>query len=83
MYHIEIKKSAQKELAEIPAPYNRKIVDAIDGLAEEPRPQNVKKLKGEDGYRIRVGDYRVIYTIEDVVKIVEVQRVRNRKDAYR
>lgn len=83
MYKIEVKWSAQKELEQIPAPYNRKIVEAIDSLAEDPRPQNVKKLKGEEAYRIRVADYRVVYTIEDVIKVVEVQRIRNRKDAYK
>jgi mRNA interferase RelE/StbE len=83
MYKIRIKKSAQKELEEISPPYNQKIVDAIDALAENPRPEGVKKLKGEEACRIRVADYRVIYTIEDVIQIVEVQRIRHCKDAYR
>ncbi|RYZ18376.1 MAG: type II toxin-antitoxin system RelE/ParE family toxin [Chitinophagaceae bacterium] len=83
MYSILIKKSAQKELEKISPPYNQKIVAAIDGLSEEPRPEGAKKLKGEEAYRIRVADYRVVYTIEDVIQIVEVQRIRHRKDAYR
>ena len=84
MYRITFKRSAQKELADISKPYNQNIVTAIDKLAEDPRPDGVKKLKGEDNaYRIRVGDYRVIYTIEDVIKIVEIQRIRHRKDAYK
>ena len=84
MYRITFRRSAQKELAEITKPYNQNIVTAIDKLAENPRPDGVKKLKGEDNaYRIRVGDYRVIYTIEDVIKIVEIQRIRHRKDAYK
>jgi mRNA interferase RelE/StbE len=71
-------------LADIAKPYNQNIVVAIDKLAEDPRPDGVKKLKGEDNaYRIRVGDYRIIYTIEDVIKIVEIQRIRHRKDAYK
>jgi mRNA interferase RelE/StbE len=83
MYSIEIKKSAQKELAQIPSPYNKKIVEAIDSLAEEPRPQNVKKLQGEQAYRIPVADYRIVYTMEDTIKVIEVQRICNRKDAYK
>jgi len=83
MYQIRIKKSAQKELEQISPPYNLKIIDAIDSLAENPRPEGVKKLKGEEAYRIRVADYRIVYTIEDVIQIVEVQRIRHRKDAYR
>ncbi|GEO07648.1 type II toxin-antitoxin system RelE family toxin [Segetibacter aerophilus] len=83
MYSIEVKKSALKELAQITLPYSRKIVEAIDNLATNPRPEGVKKLKGEEAFRIRVADYRIIYTIEDVIKIVEVQRIRHRKDAYK
>ncbi|HEX8462797.1 MAG TPA: type II toxin-antitoxin system RelE/ParE family toxin [Segetibacter sp.] len=83
MYAIVIKKSALKELSQISSPYNKKIVEAIDKLANNPRPESVKKLKGEEAYRIRVADYRVIYTIEDVIKIIEVIRVRHRKDAYK
>ena len=71
-------------MADISKPYNQNIVTAIDKLAEDPRPYGVKKLKGEDNaYRIRIGDYRVIYTIEDVIKIIEIQRIRHRKDAYK
>ncbi len=83
MYNIEVKKSALKELAQISPPYNKKIVSAIDSLANNPRPEGVKKLKGKEAFRIRVADYRIIYTIEDVIKVVEIQRIRHRKDAYK
>ena len=84
MYRITFKRSAQKELTEIPKPFNQNIVTSIDKLAENPRPDGVKKLKGEyNAYRIRVGDYRIIYTLEDIIKIVEIQRIRHRKDAYK
>ena len=83
MYRIIVKKSAQKELARISPPYTKKIVEAIDELAADPRPMGVKKLKGEEAYRIRVADYRIIYTIEDVIKIVDIQRIRHRKDIYK
>ncbi|MGK2863148.1 MAG: type II toxin-antitoxin system RelE family toxin [Chitinophagaceae bacterium] len=84
MYRITFKRSAQKELADISKPYNQNIVTAIDKLAEDPRPDGVKKLKGENNaYRIRVSNYRVIYTIEEVIKIVEIQRIRHRKDVFK
>lgn len=84
MYQITFKKSALKELSDISKPYNQNIAIAIDKLTENPKPDGVKKLKGEENaYRIRIGDYRVIYTIEDVIKIVEIQRIRHRKDAYK
>jgi mRNA interferase RelE/StbE len=83
MYRIEIKKSALKELSQIPPPYNKKIVEAIDELALNPRPVGYKKLKGSEAYRIRVADYRIVYTVEDVILLIEVQRVRHRKDVYK
>ncbi len=83
MYRIQIKKSALRELSQIPQPYNKKIVVAIDELANNPRPLNYKKLKGSEAYRIRVADYRIVYTIEDFIQLIEIQRVRHRKDVYR
>lgn len=62
----------------------RKISQEINKLEHNPRPHGVKKLKGkrEVLWRIRVGDYRVIYSIEDVVKIVEIRRFGRRRDVY-
>ena len=83
MYSIHFKRSAQKELSQISPAYISKIVQAIESLAENPRPSGVKKLKGEENaWRIRVADYRIVYTIDDVILIVEIQRIRHRKDAY-
>lgn len=82
MYRIEIKKSALKELSQITQPYNKKIVEAIDALADNPRPVGCKKLKGSEAYRIRVADYRIVYTIEGVIQLIEIQRIRHRKDVY-
>lgn len=83
MHRIEIKKSALKELSQIPPPYNKKIVEAIDNLALNPRPSGCKKLKGSEAYRIRIADYRIVYIIEDVIQLVEVQRIGDRKDIYK
>ncbi len=83
-YRVEVKKSAVKEIAALPKRDQRRVVRAIDALSDEPRPEGVRKLTGaEDAYRIRVGDYRIIYQIVDEVLTVLVIRVAHRKDAYR
>jgi mRNA interferase RelE/StbE len=83
-YKIAIVKKAFKELAALPAKTNEQIVKAIDDLKEEPRPAGCKKLKGESEniWRIRVGDYRVLYFIDDTIKIVEIRKIGDRKDIY-
>lgn len=85
MYLIKFKKKATKELFKLPSQAIKKIVIAIDGLEEDPRPEGSKKLKGSDEnmWRIRIGSYRVLYIIEDEIKIVDVRKVRHRKDVYK
>jgi mRNA interferase RelE/StbE len=85
MYKITLKESANKELLQLPKQAFIKIQAAIGKLAGDPRPAGVKKLKDseEDLYRIRVGDYRIIYTIDDGIKIVSIRRIGHRKDIYR
>ena len=84
-YEIFIKPSARKELQCVGTKRDRqKIVAAIQALAAEPRPIGSQKLVGtDDCFRIRTGDYRIIYEIVDVVVSVTVIRVAHRKDAYR
>lgn len=83
-YKIEWKRSAIKELEKLPRPMHSKIVSAVDNLASNPYPQGVRKLVGtENSYRIRVGDYRVLYNIIENRLIVEIVRVGHRKDIYR
>ena len=83
MYRILIKKSAQKQLAALPLSAANRIADAIDGLAHNPRPYGTKKLQGyDDVYRIRIADYRVVYSIEDKILTIEVIKVGHRKDVY-
>ena len=83
-YRIEVKPQAEKALARIPNPHRRRIAKAIDGLARRPRPVGCTKLAGtEDAYRIRVGDYRIVYEIVDKVLTVYIIRVAHRKDVYR
>jgi len=84
-YTIRIKRSARKELAAIPLPQRRRIAAKSDALGENPRPQGARKLRGtqEAAYRIRVGDYRIIYLIEDDRLVVCVMSIGHRKDVYR
>jgi len=84
MYKVIIKKSAIKELENITKTYRLKIIQKIDDLASDPRPQGVRKLENStNNYRIRVGNYRIIYSIEDQNLLVEVIKVADRKEAYR
>ena len=83
-YKVEILKRAAKRLAKLPSKDYQKIKNAIRDLAINPRPQGYLKLKGStDKYRIRVGNYRVIYEIFDRKLIVTVVDLGHRKDIYR
>ncbi|MEZ4776580.1 MAG: type II toxin-antitoxin system RelE/ParE family toxin [Bacteroidia bacterium] len=81
-YQITLRKGAIKSLKKISEPYYSSIKEAIYRLAENPRPQGCKKLKGRDGYRIRVADYRIIYDIFDDILQVNVIDLGHRKDIY-
>ena len=82
-YSIKFKKSALKDLRGIPKAQALNIVRHIQGLEIEPRPAGCLKLIGYDHYwRIRIGEYRVIYSIEDEVLVIEIIGVPHRKDAY-
>jgi mRNA interferase RelE/StbE len=82
-YQIEIKRSALKQLNNLPAQIRRELTEAIDALAVEPRPVNCKKLSGVELYSMRVGNYRVLYEIVDQRLLVTVVRAGHRKDIYR
>lgn len=83
-YQIKIKPSAAKELEKLPRAIIPKIVTVINELAENPFPQGVKKLTGFDRtYRIRVGEYCILYNLYDDILVIEIIRIRHRKDAYR
>lgn len=83
-YKIELTKAAMRALHALPRNHLKAVDVAILGLADDPRPQGCKKLRGESGsWRIRVGDYRVMYRIEDDVLLVLVVRVGHRREVYR
>ncbi len=82
-YEISVKKSAIKELENIPKKELQKLVKKIQALSEEPRPQGSQKLSHKEQYRIRQGDYRAIYSIDDVNLNVNIIKVGHRKAIYR
>jgi mRNA interferase RelE/StbE len=84
-YNVVITKSAAKEIEEVDSRRDRqRIVDRISRLADDPRPPGSKKLSvAQEQYRIRQGNYRVLYSIEDAIRVVTVVAVGNRKDVYR
>lgn len=84
MYKLILKRSARKELDEIPGPDFVRLDEAILSLKEVPNPYpQSKKLKGEGKYRLRAGDYRIVYAIDEKDKVITIYRVRHRKDVYR
>ena len=84
MYEVLVERRAERDLKRLSADVFGRIVEAIRALADNPRPVGCKKLAGSDkDWRVRVGDYRVLYEIEDQVRVVRVMRVRHRRDAYR
>jgi mRNA interferase RelE/StbE len=84
MCKLKIKKTARKELDNLPDTIYLKIDEAILSLKENPFPYpQSKKLKGEDKRRLRIGDYRVVYTVDEKEKVITIFRVRHRKEIYR
>jgi mRNA interferase RelE/StbE len=82
-YKVNFAKSVKKDFKKIPKLEVTKILDAIDELAKNPRSSKSKKLKGEKLYRLRVGNYRVIYDIQDNVMLIFVIKLGHRSDIYR
>ena len=82
-YKIVVKKSVAKDLKNIPKTDVQRILSAIKQLADNPRPPLSKKLSGQERFRIRQGNYRILYTIEDTQLIVCVVKAGNRRDVYR
>jgi mRNA interferase RelE/StbE len=82
-YSVLIKRSAAKELESVPQKDRRRIVARIDGLRDDPRPAGCEKLSGEEKYRLRQGNYRILYEVLDREFVVTVVRIGNRRDVYR
>ena len=83
-YRVEWKNTALRELKQLDRQVLQRLVTAAEGIASDPPPVGARKLTGSDHtYRIRVGDYRIVYEIRDDDGLVEIVRVRHRRDAYR
>jgi len=82
-YRVIVRKSVSKDLKGIPKKDVRRILATIKSLADDPRPPGTKKLSGQERYRVRQGNYRILYEIENDRLIVCVVRVGDRRDVYR
>lgn len=82
-YEILIRRRAQRALRSFPKDVDARIRDALRPLAADPRPPGCKKLRGHEGWRIRIGNYRAVYEIDDAKKTVTVLDVGDRKEIYR
>lgn len=83
MYKIEVIPSAQKDLDNVEKKFFIQIKSRIDSLKSNPRPVGCLKLTTEEGYRLRSGDYRILYRIDDKNKIVYIYKIKHRKESYR
>lgn len=83
MYKLEISQTAHHQIRKLPERTRDRVNNAIARLAENPCPHGVKKLVARDGYRARVGDYRILYHIDDEARAVTVYRVLPRENVYR
>jgi mRNA interferase RelE/StbE len=85
IYEIRTVRSAERDLRALPTAVVRRVVHSFEALAKDPRPHGCKKLmvEGRTLWRIRIGAYRVIYAVDDMVRIVRIQKVGHRRDVYR
>ena len=82
-YNVIIRTSAKKELKRLDNNMHERVVQRIVELKENPRPVGCEKLGGQDSYRIRIGDFRVVFTIDDKEKLVEIIKIGDRKEIYK
>ena len=82
-YTLLVGRSAEKELDRLPPPMHARLSTRILSLEDNPRPKGCKKLSGRQEYRVRVGDYRIVYAIDDDARTVKVTAVGHRGEVYR
>jgi mRNA interferase RelE/StbE len=82
-YSVTFRASASKELRKLPIAARKQVSELVDSLAHDPRPRGVKKMVGAGAWRIRIGDYRVVYSIMDQQLVVEIIKIGNRREVYR
>lgn len=83
VYEARLLPSAQRDLDSLSGASFNRLQVAIDGFVRDPRPHGSQKLTGEEGYRIRVGDFRILYRVDDRQKVVFIYRVKHRREVYR
>jgi mRNA interferase RelE/StbE len=82
-YKLEYTAAARKQLKKLPREILPRIIHGIEQLSENPRPEGIKKLSGyKDYYRLRVGDYRIVYSIRDVILMILIIKIAPRKNVY-
>jgi mRNA interferase RelE/StbE len=82
-YRILFRRSAVKELEDIPSAHLKRIVSRIESLIENPRPKGCRKISSEKRYRLRQGPYRIVYSVSDEEKIVIITKIGHRREIYR
>jgi mRNA interferase RelE/StbE len=82
-YEVRLHPEAARSYRRLHGRLRERIAAAIDGLAGEPRPRGASKLAGRDDYRIRIGDYRVVYVVDDEERLIIVARIAHRREVYR
>ncbi|AHB13817.1 type II toxin-antitoxin system RelE/ParE family toxin [Dehalococcoides mccartyi] len=83
MYRIDLRRKAQQDLDKLPKKDFEAVIETIKELANTPRPKGIEKLKGLGLWRVRQGDYRIVYNIDDKQSLVIIVRIGNRRDIYR
>ena len=84
MYEVLLERRAQRDIKKLPADVFHRIIPSIRALAEDPKPPGCRKITGsKNDWRIRIGEYRVIYEIDEHAEAVKVMRIRHRKEVYK
>lgn len=83
MHRLELESRARKAYLDLSKEAAERIGEALDDLARDPRPPGAKKLAGVEGYRVRVGDYRILFAVDDERKLVRVYLIGHRREVYR
>jgi mRNA interferase RelE/StbE len=83
VYRVDLSRHAERDLDRLPPRGAARVIAALRGLAADPLPRGASKLVAVEGYRVRVGVYRIIYEVDDAARVVTIYRVRHRREAYR
>jgi mRNA interferase RelE/StbE len=82
-WRVAVARSAEKELGKISSENQLRVARAIRALEDEPFPANAKRLKGREEFRIRIGDYRILYTVEHKSRLITISAIGHRREVYR